>query len=170
MNQEEILAQLLCSKRWRIAVAESCTGGLLSHCITNIPGSSQYFLGGVITYANVTKEHLLGVSQSLLENHGAVSEEVAIAMATGCKKLFASEVALAITGIAGPTGGSKLKPPGSCYIALASPQDVICRSFCWQGNRLSNKQNAVDSALQMAIEYLSGDIRKIKGVHKDASH
>lgn len=158
MNPEEMLGKLLCCKGWRIAVAESCTGGLLSHRITNIPGSSQYFSGGVITYTDVTKEQLLGVPQSLLEDYGAVSEETAVAMAAGCKKLFASEVAIAITGIAGPEGGSKLKPIGSCYIALASLQDTICRFFCWQGDRLRNKQDSVDAAFQMVIEYLSADL------------
>ncbi|MCI2424898.1 CinA family protein [Candidatus Acetothermia bacterium] len=164
---EEILAELLSGKGWRIAVAESCTGGLLSHRITNIPGSSRYFLGGVITYANMTKEQLLGVPHLLLENYGSVSEETAIAMATGCKKLFASEIAIAITGIAGPAGGSKLKPIGSCYIALASQQDVICRSFCWQGDRLRIKQNSVDAAFQMVIEYLSANLRECKQEDKE---
>jgi len=119
-----------------LSLAESCTGGLIAHRITNIPGSSNYFLGGVVAYSNEAKEKIVGVPHETLLRYGAVSEESARAMAEGARRLLASDLALAVTGIAGPTGGTPEKPVGLVYIALAAEEEMRCERHIWSGDRL----------------------------------
>jgi len=137
-----------------LSLAESCTGGLIAHRITNVSGSSNYFLGGVVAYSNKAKEKILGVPHEILVQYGAVSEESARAMAEGARRLFASDLALGVTGIAGPTGGTPEKPVGLVYIALAAEEEVKCERYIWKGDRLQNKAQSAEAALEMLIAYL----------------
>ena len=132
----------------RLAVAESCTGGLLGARITAIPGSSEVFLGGVLAYDNSVKSELLGVESSLIDAHGAVSEEVAAAMAVGAQKRLGADVALAITGIAGPGGGTPEKPVGSVWIALSGPRPET-RGLRLIGDRAEIRQRSAQAALDL---------------------
>jgi nicotinamide-nucleotide amidase len=116
---EAVVGRLLAEKAKTIAVAESCTGGLIAEKLTDIPGSSEYFLGGVVAYANSAKQDLLGVPESFLADHGAVSEPVARAMAYGVRERFGADIGVATTGISGPGGGSEGKPVGLVYLAIA---------------------------------------------------
>ncbi len=138
-----------------LSLAESCTGGLIAHRITNVSGSSNYFLGGVVAYSNEAKEKILGVPHEILLQHGAVSEETARAMAQGARHLFVSDLALAVTGIAGPTGGTSEKPVGLVYIALAAEDGERCQRFVWPGDRLQNKAQSAGAALQLLISCLA---------------
>ncbi len=146
---EDVIGDLLSKEGATLAVAESCTGGLLGHRITNVPGSSAYFLEGVQSYSNEAKIRLLGVPPSLLENHGAVSSEVAAAMADNIRAGSGATYGLSITGIAGPTGGSKIKPVGLVYVSLASPDETQTEKNLFLGDRISVKQRASQSALDM---------------------
>jgi PncC family amidohydrolase len=137
-----------------IAVAESCTGGLIAHQLTNVSGSSAYFLGGVVAYANQVKERVLGVSGETLTAHGAVSEACAREMARGARRLFDTDVTLSSTGIAGPTGGTPEKPVGLVYVALAAPDVECCEQHLWHGDRLENKRQTSEAALKMLRRYL----------------
>jgi PncC family amidohydrolase len=139
-----------------LAVAESCTGGGLGDAITDVAGSSDYFLGGVIAYSYGAKEALLGVPRALLEARGAVSAEVATAMAEGARRLLGADLALGITGIAGPTGGTPEKPVGLVYIALASAEGTSWRRFVWAGSRQESKRASERAALRMLIKHLQG--------------
>jgi PncC family amidohydrolase len=138
-----------------IATAESCTGGLLSHTLTNISGSSEYFDCGVISYSNTAKTQLLGVPQQLLQHYGAVSKEVAAAMAQGIRQKAKVDYALSTTGIAGPTGGTKEKPVGLVYIGIATRDTVIVKQYLFSGDRLSNKDNACTTALELLLTILT---------------
>lgn len=155
----DAVARLLIKRRMTVAVAESCTGGFLAHTLTNVPGSSDYFMHGLVTYSNRSKTELLGVKAALIRNFGAVSEEVARAMAEKMRNKASSDLALSITGIAGPGGGTDEKPVGLVYMALATPGDVICRRFNFFGNRETIKERAVMAALNLLRLYLVGHIR-----------
>ncbi len=146
---EEWLGPVLSARRWRIAVAESCTGGLIAHRITNVPGSSAYFDRGFIAYSNEAKMELLGVPQETLVAHGAVSEPCARAMAEGARRAAGCEVGLSVTGIAGPSGGTAEKPVGTVFMALALPSGTRCLSFRFQGGRQAIKEQTAEEALQM---------------------
>ncbi len=148
------VGELLQQRHLTLAVAESCTGGLLATHITNIPGSSSYFQGGVIAYSDEVKEHVLDVPAGILERFGSVSQETAIAMARGARDLLQVDLALAITGIAGPTGGTADKPVGLVYIALSSAQGTECERFLWSGDRWENRQWSVTAALELLQKYL----------------
>ncbi|RLF33311.1 MAG: damage-inducible protein CinA [Thermoplasmata archaeon] len=154
--QEEI-ARFLLERKWWIATAESCTGGLLAHTLTNIPGSSAYFKGGVVSYSNEVKMKVLGVKRETLEQYGAVSEQTAREMAEGVKNLMEVDVAVATTGIAGPGGGTPEKPVGLVYIGLATPEGVEVKRFLFNGDRLYNKEQFCNAALNMVLEYLGND-------------
>ena len=135
MRPEEELGNLLRRLDMSLTVAESCTGGLLAHRITNVPGSSTYFLGGVVVYSNKAKEELLGVRHETLMEHGAVSEETAWEMAHGARDRLGTDLAVAITGSAGPTGGTAEKPVGLVFIALVAADEERCQRSVWQGWR-----------------------------------
>jgi PncC family amidohydrolase len=146
--------QLLTQAGLRVAVAESCTGGLLGHVLTNVPGSSAYFLGGVIAYDDSAKTNLLGVSTETIKEHGAVSAECALEMARGAQRIFGADITLAVTGIAGPGGGTAEKPVGTVYIALTGPGVETVERFCWQSDRAGNKQLSVEAALHRLADHL----------------
>lgn len=154
--QEEI-ARALLERKWWIATAESCTGGLVAHTLTNIPGSSAYFRGGVVSYSNEVKMKVLGVKRETLEQYGAVSEQTAREMAEGVKNLMEVDVAVATTGIAGPGGGTPEKPVWLVYIGLATPEGVEVKRFLFNGDRLYNKEQFCNAALNMVLEYLGND-------------
>ncbi|HBQ29043.1 MAG TPA: hypothetical protein DD719_06610 [Desulfotomaculum sp.] len=154
-QKKEAVARILAVKRITLAVAESCTGGLIAVLLTDVAGSSQYFLGGIVAYANLVKEKVLGVSAEILQTYGAVSEQTAMAMAYGVKNLLEANVGLSVTGIAGPEGGSLLKPVGLVYIALVAPKGNCCQEFRFNGTRLDIRQNAAEAGLTMLHTYLS---------------
>ena len=152
---ESAVGSLLRRRRQTLAAAESCTGGLVSHRITEVPGSSDYFRGGVVAYANRLKEAPLGVPAALLKRHGAVSASVAEAMAAGVRRLAGSTLGISITGIAGPAGGSRKKPVGLVYIALATPRGARSQRFLFSGDRPTVKLKASQAALDWVRKYLS---------------
>jgi nicotinamide-nucleotide amidase len=145
---------ILKQRAWMLATAESCTGGLLGHYLTALSGSSEFYQGGVIAYANEIKQSLLAVPPELLNTVGAVSAEVALAMARGACQACNAQVSLATTGIAGPTGGTTLKPIGTVYIAFKSPQCEQVRHLVWHGDRADNKERSAQAALELALELL----------------
>ena len=142
----------LCSAGWRVATAESCSGGLVGHLLTEIAGSSAYFQGGLIAYDNAVKRDLLGVAPETLQTVGAVSADCAVEMANGARKLFGTEVAIATTGIAGPGGGSPEKPVGLVYIAIATPSGTRCERHLFDGDRTFNKQQTALRALELLLD------------------
>ena len=146
---EEVIAEQLVEKGRTVAVAESCTGGLLANLFTNIPGSSAYFLVGVIAYDNSVKTNLLGIKNSVIEEYGAVSEVVAREMAIGMQNLVNSDFVLATTGIAGPTGETEDKQVGLVYIAIVEGDDVIVKKFVFHRSRLINKSRFAYAALNL---------------------
>ena len=137
-----------------VATAESCTGGLVGHSITEVPGSSGYFRGTVVSYADDLKVRLLGVPEAILERHGAVSAQVAVAMAEGARTVLGATYAVAVTGVAGPQGGTAAKPVGRTYVAAVGPQGHEVRRHTWSGARASNKQDSARSALELLIELI----------------
>jgi PncC family amidohydrolase len=148
------VADNLRSRGWKLACAESCTGGLLAHLITNMPGSSDYFLGGVIAYDNQVKMDVLRVPAGLLGQFGAVSEETVRAMAEGVRDLMNADVAVSTSGVAGPGGGSAEKPVGTTWIGVAGPAGIRVVHYCWDGNREQNKVCSAEAALELLLEYL----------------
>jgi nicotinamide-nucleotide amidase len=154
MSLEQAIGALLVRDGLTLTTAESCSGGLAAHRITNVPGSSSYYLGGFIAYANEAKEALLGVRHETLLAHGAVSEETAREMASGARQRMEADLGVSITGIAGPTGGTPDKPVGLVYIALSTPEAEICERHIWQGSRLENKECSAEAALQLLLTYL----------------
>ncbi len=153
-----VVGRLLRDSKATIALAESCTGGLASAMLTDVPGSSQYFLGAVVSYANSAKEDLLDVSEATLRSHGAVSAESAAEMARGARTRFDSDVALAITGIAGPDGGSPEKPVGTVFFALARRDgDGLSKKRLFVGDRLVIRRAAAIHALELLRRHLSGE-------------
>jgi nicotinamide-nucleotide amidase len=146
---EEVVGDLLKRNSYTLATAESCTGGLLSGRITDVPGSSEYFLEGAVTYSNQAKTKSLGVPKKMIEDHGAVSEEVATAMARGIRELAGSTFGIGITGIAGPGGGTAEKPVGLVYIALADDAQASAKRFTFPGDRQFIRTLSVNAALDM---------------------
>ncbi len=132
-----------------VACAESCTGGLLAHRLTNVPGSSAYFLGGVVAYSPEIKTKLLGVPGRLIGTHGVVSGEVALAMAQGARRIHGASVGIGVTGVAGPGPGAHNEPQGLMYVALAAPGEEVVRELKDHGGRAANKRAAATVALQM---------------------
>lgn len=152
---EEQIGQLLRAKGWTLALAESCTGGLLGHRITNIPGASDYFLGSIVAYAYEAKVKLLGVKWETLQQHGAVSRETVLEMAHGAQERLGAHIAISISGIAGPGGGTPEKPVGTTWIGLVTPDFAQAYRFQFQGNRDENKKQATEEALRLLWEYLT---------------
>ena len=143
--------QALRSRGWTVAVAESCTGGLLGAALTAVPGSSAYVLGGVVAYANAVKTDVLGVEVDLLARHGAVSEEVSVAMAQGVRDRLRADVGMAITGVAGP-GAEGGKPAGLVYVAVVTPDGARVVRLDGDRGREENRANAVATALRLLPE------------------
>lgn len=154
LNLHAEIARLLAESGLTIATAESCSGGLIAKYLTDRPGSSDYFLLGVVSYANNAKERVLSVDRTLLERHGAVSREVAAAMAEGVKSLAKSDIAVSTTGIAGPGGGSVEKPVGTVYIGIADNRGtrVFCHHF--SGGREMVREATAEAALNAVLESL----------------
>ena len=144
---EKVVAELLLKKKKTLAIAESCTGGLLGHRITNVPGSSLYFKQGVVAYSNQSKSKLLDVKSEIIEKYGAVSQETVLEMARGIKNIAQSNCAIAISGIAGPSGGTKEKPVGLVYIAIIVDDKEIVKEYHFLGSRLEIKEKSVTTAL-----------------------
>ncbi len=151
MKVEIVVGQLFRKKRKTLAVAESCTGGLISSRITDSSGSSDYFLMGIVAYSDKAKEDILGVSAGLLRKRGAVSEQVALEMAKGARRLANADIGIGVTGIAGPGGGTKKKPIGLVYVALATNKKRIVKEFRFKGRRQKIKWQASEAALNMLM-------------------
>ncbi len=138
-----------------VATAESCTGGLVAHAITSQPGSSGYFVGGVVSYSDAVKTSQLGVPADLLAAYGAVSSEVAVAMATGARTRLAADLGVGVTGVAGPDGGTPEKPVGLVFIAVADARGADVRRFQWTGDRAMNIAESAAAALELLLERAS---------------
>ena len=156
MTSEEKLGVVLKQKGMRIAVAESCTGGLIGSRITGVPGSSDYFEAGMVTYSNRAKELFLSVPHDVIAAKGSVSPEVAELMARGVRVATGVDIGVAVTGIAGPGGGSPEKPVGLVYIGLATQGVTITREYRFQGDRAAVRQQTSEEALKLALEVLEG--------------
>jgi PncC family amidohydrolase len=157
INSEVGLGQVLREKGLKLATAESCTGGLIADRITNVPGSSEYFRGGIVAYAYEAKVALLDVSWDTLRTYGAVSKETVIEMARGVRIAFGADLAVSVSGIAGPGGGLPDKPVGTTWIGLSTTEGDWARKFVWEGDdRLQNKALSADAALQFVLDYLDG--------------
>ena len=156
---EVIIGEKLRARGLRLAIAESCTGGLVGHRLTNIAGSSTYYMGSVTAYAYEAKVRLLGVSWETLEAHGAVSPETVTEMARGVRGALAADVGIAVSGIAGPGGGTPEKPVGLVWIAVSAPDGAWTRQFNFKGERLSIKEQAAEEALKLGIGYLDGKLK-----------
>ncbi len=148
--QETMLARGL-----TLATAESCTGGLIGHLVTEIGGSSDYYVGGIISYSNDLKEGELGVPKHVLNEHGAVSAQTGVAMAEGARQRYGASLAVAVTGIAGPGGGSDAKPVGLTYVAVADEAGSDVRRFTWHEDRHGNKVRSAEAALALVLERLN---------------
>ena len=156
---ESIVGKLLLQQKLTVCTAESCTGGLVGHLLTNIAGSSAYVLGGIIAYSNMVKQHVLGVSEATLIQYGAVSEQTAGEMALGALRVIGADIAVSITGIAGPGGGTSEKPVGLTYIGLADKNGIYkVERHIWQSDRVGNKQASAEAALRLIITYLESKI------------
>ncbi len=151
---EKKVAHLLTKNELTIATAESCTGGLIAHRLTNIPGSSAYFMTGLVTYSNPAKIQLLGVESETLEKHGAVSSEVAKEMAEGVKKRIKTDIGVSTTGIAGPGGGSEEKPVGTVHMGIATNDETLTKKFKFTGDRWQIKEQTSELALRWIAEIL----------------
>lgn len=156
MGLEEIVRSvgtLLESRGLTLCTAESCTGGLIASLVTDIPGSSAYFLGGVVAYSNEAKMRLLDVPERHLRRYGAVSAPVALAMARGACRLFSASIAVSATGIAGPGGGSPAKPVGLVYVAMIAPSMALCHRYLFPYDRAGNKRATAQKALELILRW-----------------
>lgn len=157
MIDEKLLdkvSSLLKKQKLTIATAESCTGGLIAHVLTNVSGSSNYFDRGIISYSNIAKIKLLDVPEELLKKYGAVSEQVAKAMTEGVRIKSNVDIGIATTGIAGPTGGTPEKPVGLVYIAISISNNTFVKKYKFTGDRLQNKEQTCNEALLLLYNYL----------------
>jgi PncC family amidohydrolase len=152
----EVLAgELLRREGLRLAVAESCTGGLVGHRLTNVPGSSTYYMGSVTAYAYEAKVRLLGVRWGTLEKYGAVSKETVLEMACGVRRALAADIGVSVSGIAGPGGSTPDKPVGLVWIGLSTAGVDEAWKFIWPGDRLAVKEQSAEAALRLLVDYLS---------------
>jgi PncC family amidohydrolase len=149
------LQDLALERDLTVGTAESCTGGLIGHTLTGISGSSAYYRGGVISYSDELKVDLLGIPERLLEDHGAVSE--AVAMAGGARERLGVDYAVSVTGVAGPGGGTETKPVGLTWVAVAGPRGGRARRHQWHGARSSNKEHSAAAALELLLEVVEGE-------------
>ncbi len=152
-----VLGQRLKACGGTLATAESCTGGLIAARCTDVPGSSAWFIGGVVAYANEVKRDVLGVDPDLLAAHGAVSEPVVRAMAAGVRRLTGTRLAVAVSGVAGPDGGTPEKPVGTVWVAVADGGNVHARRFLFSGDRAAVRNATVDAAVEMLLDMLPGN-------------
>ena len=157
MEIEKRIGKMLKERGLKIAVAESCTGGLISSRITDISGASDYFEAGITTYSNESKIRLLNIPEDIVDRYGAVSEETAKSMAEGVKKTVHADIGVSVTGIAGPTGGTEGKPVGTVFIGLATKKATYVRKFFFDGNRLEIRRKTSDAAFMLVEEYLEGE-------------
>jgi nicotinamide-nucleotide amidase len=153
-TMESVVGDLLLQKDKQFSVAESCTGGLISHLLTSVAGSSSYYLGGVISYANSMKTTYLGVDEQLLQEHGAVSPKVAEAMALGMRRRSGADISLSVTGLAGPDGGSDEKPVGTVFIGIADEKGAQVQRFLFSGNRRELQRITAQTALDLVRRHL----------------
>jgi PncC family amidohydrolase len=153
---EVSIGKLLRQRGFKLAVAESCSGGRLADAITDVPGSADYFIGGVVAYAYEAKVALLHVSWDTLRKYGAVSRETALEMARGVRTALGADIGVSITGIAGPGGGLPGKPVGTTWIGLSVREGDWARKFAWQGDRLANKESSAQAGLQFVLDYMNG--------------
>lgn len=151
---EGVMAILLSQGGWTLSVAESCTGGLLGNRITDVPGASEFFLGSIVAYHDEVKKDVLGVSPEILEEHGAVSEETALAMARGAREICKSDIGVGLTGIAGPGGGTPQKPVGTVSFALVGPEREYSTTKLLGSRRKDNKWRAANHALDLVRRYI----------------
>lgn len=165
------IAQRLLDREATLATAESCTGGLVGHLLTNLPGSSSWYLGGVVSYSNALKQAILGVREETLQGAGAVSAAVAEQMAQGARQAFGADYAVSVTGIAGPDGGTPQKPVGLTYVGAAGPERVVVKRFVWAGDRAENKHQSADAVLDLLLELLgaSGEERERPTTHASSA-
>ena len=165
---ENVISNIFKENAITLAVAESCTGGLVSDLLTNVQGSSAFFLGGIVSYSNKVKENLLNVSEKLITKCGVISAEVAKAMASGARERMQADIGLAVTGIAGPTGIEEgidqTKPVGLVYVATAINDDLECKEYCFFGSRADIKKRAANATLNTLRLFLSGKIEKAENI------
>jgi nicotinamide-nucleotide amidase len=154
---EEEVGLLLKHKKLTLGAVESATGGLISHRITNVSGSSEYYQGSITSYSNEIKMRIVGVKKETLENYGAVSSQVAEEMAYGGRLALKVDVCIADTGIAGPSGGTPVKPVGLFFLGISGQEGTFSRKHIFQGSRAQNKMQAADAALRWIIEYLTAN-------------
>ena len=138
-----------------LATAESCTGGLVGHVLTEIPGASEWYVGGIVSYSDRLKRDELGVAEDTLLHHGAVSAQTCVAMAEGARRRYGATLAVAITGVAGPDGGSVSKPVGLTYVGVADDRGHDVRRFQWHGDRRQNKLDSAGASLELLLEHLA---------------
>lgn len=155
---EFFIGRLLSKRKLSLVTAESCTGGLIASRITDVSGSSAYFMGGIVAYSYEAKAALLDVSWDTLNGKGAVSRETVLEMARGARKVFGADIAVSVSGIAGPGGGTPEKPVGTVWIGLATPGGEEARHFVWGGDRIQNKHLSSEAALQFILDYLEGNL------------
>ncbi len=154
MGTEKKIGDLLRGKGWTLSIAESCTGGLVSDLVTNVPGSSDYFEGGIVSYSNLAKVELLGVPPAYMKRYGAVSSQVAIRMAEGIRKAFHTTLGVSTTGIAGPGGGSRKKPVGLVFIAVSSGKRMIVKKEKLKGSRREIKKASARRSLKYLYDFI----------------
>lgn len=155
VRPEERLGIALRERGLTVCTAESCTGGLIAHRLTNVAGSSGYVVGGVVAYSNFVKSQLLRVREHTLIDHGAVSVQAAVEMATGARQVFSADYSISVTGIAGPDGGTAEKPVGLTFIGLAGPDDLLTvERYVWKGDREANKHASADAAMELLLKYV----------------
>jgi PncC family amidohydrolase len=157
---EIMVGNILRDRHLKLVAAESCTGGLIGSRITDVSGSSEYFLGSIVAYAYEVKVALLDVSWEMLNTHGAVSRATVIQMAKGARNRLGGDIAISVSGIAGPGGGTPEKPVGTTWVGLVTDEGEWAKEFHFSGNRQENKSSAADAALQMLLDYLQGNLEK----------
>jgi PncC family amidohydrolase len=158
MMLEKQIGKMLLERSLTVGLAESCTGGLVASRITNVPGSSAYFMAGLVTYSNKAKTKLLLVPDKIIARYGAVSNIVAERMAKGVRAAAGVDIGLSVTGVAGPTGGSPEKPVGTVFMALATKKKTFIRKFLFSGNRREIRKRSSEEALTMLLDYLEGKL------------
>jgi PncC family amidohydrolase len=164
----DAIAHALTRRGWTLGTAESCTGGLIGDFITDRPGSSAYFMGGVIAYSNAIKQRALGVREATLRQHGAVSEQCALEMARGVRHALGVDVGVSATGIAGPDGGSADKPVGLTYVGISSPLGEQVEHNVWSHDRAGNKQATADAALRLLMHHLAAHLDAHPSAHSES--